>query len=97
MSIILESNIVEQIKSILKKELKIKQIILFGSRAKGDAKNGSDIDIAVVGDNIGFRDLCRFNTKLDELELAYQIDIVAYNSLENKELIEHINRTGITL
>lgn len=47
MNIDLDLSIIEKIKSSLKNETNIKKLILFGSRAKGTAKNGSDIDLAL--------------------------------------------------
>ncbi|MDQ1339818.1 MAG: uncharacterized protein QG567_973 [Campylobacterota bacterium] len=93
----LEPQIIEKIKSLACAYPKIKSLILFGSRAKGTAKNGSDIDLATVGDEIGFRDLCAFGAKLDELELPYKIDIVNYSSIANQALKEHIDRVGVVL
>lgn len=93
----LDSVTLEKIYQLSKQEKKIKNILLFGSRAKGSAKNGSDIDLAIVGDDFGFRDICRFGMKLDGLDLPYKIDIVNYNTITNIELKEHIDRAGIPL
>jgi len=97
MSVKLEPIIIEQIKSIIQKEPKIKSIILFGSRAKGTSQNGSDIDLAVRGDDVGFRDICRLGVQIDELNLPYKVDVVSYNGLKNQDLKEHIDRVGIVL
>lgn len=93
----LEAKVVEKIKSIIKHNPKIRDIVLFGSRAKGVARNGSDIDLAVVGNNISFRDICSLGAKLDELDLPYKIDLVDYNNIVNKDLKEHIDRVGVVL
>lgn len=82
---------------VLKNETKIQDVFLFGSRAKGCAKKGSDIDLVVMGDDLSFRDICRLGMKLDELDLPYHIDIVHYNSITSKELKDHIDRVGISL
>jgi predicted nucleotidyltransferase len=97
MSVDLEMKTIEKIKSLIEASSNIKSIILFGSRAKGAAKDGSDIDLAIVGDNIGFRDVCGLGSKLDELGLPYKIDIINYNSITNQELKEHISRVGVVL
>jgi len=93
----LESKIVEKIKTVLKSDSKIKDVILFGSRAKGVARNGSDIDLAIVGNDINFRDLCSLGLKLDELDLPYKIDLVNYDKIANKDLKNHIERVGLVL
>ncbi|MFP4486620.1 MAG: nucleotidyltransferase family protein [Campylobacterales bacterium] len=91
-----DSATLEKIYRVCKQEEKIENIILFGSRAKNSAKRGSDIDIAVIGDDFGFRDICRLGMKLDELDLPYNIDIVDYNTITNMELKNHIDRVGIS-
>ena len=97
MRVDLEETTINEIKAVLKKFFKIKKVILFGSRAKGCAKNGSDIDLAIIGESITFRDLCEISSFLDELDLPYKIDTVDYNSISNRELREHIDRVGIEL
>lgn len=89
--------VLEKINQVFKEEAKIKNILLFGSRAKGSAKKGSDIDLALIGDDLSFRDICKFGMKLDALDLPYKIDIVNYQALTNHELKEHIDRVGVSL
>jgi len=93
----IDKKVIEKIRNVIKNNSKVKKIILFGSRAKNTAKNGSDIDIALIGDNIGFRDLCSISSEIEELDLPYKIDIVNLNDLENNDLKEHIKRVGIEL
>jgi predicted nucleotidyltransferase len=63
---------------------------VFGSRAKGNYRDNSDIDIAVWGDvNIG-----HILTELDELPMPYKFDVVAYETIKNDKLREHIDRVG---
>jgi predicted nucleotidyltransferase len=71
--------------------------VLFGSRAKGNYKPGSDIDIAIYCTNLLFDDFLALQVKLDELDLLQKIDLVNFNSIENLEFIEHINRIGIII
>ncbi|MBD3795846.1 MAG: nucleotidyltransferase domain-containing protein [Epsilonproteobacteria bacterium] len=93
----LEQKVIDSIKLLLSQNQKIKKLILFGSRAKGCAKNGSDIDLAIVGESINFRDLCAISSDLDELDLPYKIDLINYNSISNIDLKEHIDRVGVEL
>jgi len=48
---ITERLIIEQFKCLLSKKLQVEQIIVFGSRARGDADQDSDLDILVILDN----------------------------------------------
>ncbi|WP_198246790.1 nucleotidyltransferase domain-containing protein [methane-oxidizing endosymbiont of Gigantopelta aegis] len=67
----------------------IKTCILFGSRAKGNFKKGSDVDIAVLGDD---RKLAYCLN--EESNLPYFFDVVNLETLRNQNLKEHIRRVG---
>uniref|UniRef100_A0A7C3I2B0 Nucleotidyltransferase domain-containing protein n=1 Tax=Gracilinema caldarium TaxID=215591 RepID=A0A7C3I2B0_9SPIR len=93
----LDQQVIDKIKAVLKKENNIQKIIVFGSRAKHTAKPGSDIDIAILGEDLTFQQLCRIGAELDELDLPYKIDLIDYNAITNQELKNHIDRVGIAL
>lgn len=91
----LEEHDVSTIKNILKEYPEVLEAYIFGSRAKGNFKLGSDVDIAVKGNNISFRTISSINSKLnEETPLPYHFDILNYNSLTNLELLNHIDRMG---
>ena len=71
----------------------IEQIIIYGSRAKGNYKNGSDIDLTIVGD-LDYSSLMKLENQLDDLLLPYKIDLSLYQKISNPDLIEHIKRVG---
>ena len=73
----------------------IKQVTLYGSRAKGNFKPGSDIDITMKGDGLSLKHLTAVSSELDELLLPYTIDLSIYHQIDNESLIEHIDRVGI--
>lgn len=76
----------------------IEQAIIFGSRAMGNYKKGSDIDIAVKGPDITNEIITRLSRKLNqELPIPHKIDVVHYEGITNKELVDHINRVGLAL
>lgn len=75
----------------------VERVVLFGSRAKGNARTGSDIDLAVMGQGLGSRDLADLDNRLDDLLLPYKIDLVLYEHIDNQDLREHIERVGIVL
>ena len=93
----LNKSIAAQIKNAIFQNKKIEKVILFGSRAKETAREGSDIDLALVGKDLHFRDLCDLGAKLDGLNLPYRIDFVPYDKISNPNLKEHIDRVGIVL
>lgn len=75
----------------------VQEAFLFGSRAKGNYKRGSDVDIALKGDHLG-KGVTRISGYLnEESPLPYYFDILDYQTIANKELIEHIDRVGLRI
>ncbi|MEP6927847.1 MAG: nucleotidyltransferase domain-containing protein [Ginsengibacter sp.] len=73
----------------------IEEAILFGSRAKGAAEIGSDIDIALIGRDINFQTTLRLSSLLnEELPIPHHVDLANYNIISNQNLKDHINRVG---
>ncbi len=93
----LKENNLEQLNSIFRKFPEIDEIILYGSRAKGNFKKGSDIDLTLKGEYINNNLLNLINLKLDDLYLPYILDLSIYNKINNKDLIGHINRVGVKI
>jgi predicted nucleotidyltransferase len=85
----------EEIKSIFASNNKVDKVLLFGSRAKGNYKPGSDVDLAVIGKELSLDDLLLFNNKLDDTYLPYTFDIVLYHNIDDPAIIEHIKRAGV--
>ena len=76
------------------KQTDIDRAVVFGSRAKGNWSENSDIDIAVFGEGVNVGSLV---AQLDELPMPYKFDIVDYNSINSCALREHIDRVGIEI
>lgn len=72
----------------------VRDVVVFGSRAMGNYKPGSDMDIAIKGRNVAFE---LSNLLNEELPLPYYFDVVHYESLESESLTRHIDEYGITL
>ncbi len=90
----LPDKVVESIRNVFAGFPEIEKAIIYGSRAKGNYKNGSDIDLTFFGENLTFQDLFRIEGKLDELFLPYTFDLSIFESIENENLKQHINRVG---
>lgn len=83
--------------SIFNKCPKIEKVILYGSRAKGNFKPGSDIDITIVAPQLNLSNLFKIENEIDELYLPYKIDLSLFHNIDNQDLIDHISRFGIEL
>ena len=90
----LSSKTVEKIHSVLKKHIQIESATLYGSRAKGTHRPGSDIDLTLNGNTISTDIFSKVLNDLDELMLPYEIDLSIFHELEHTELKNHIRRVG---
>lgn len=86
---------IRYIKKALEQCEEIEKVIIFGSRAMGNYKNGSDVDIAVLGELISNNTILKLNDYLNEIyPLPYFFDIINYNSITNENLKKHIDIEG---
>jgi uncharacterized protein len=85
----------EAICSVFRRHQQIDTVILYGSRAKGNFKQGSDIDLTFKGNQLMQETLNRIDTELDDLLLPWMFDLSIYSNIGNPDLIDHIDRVGI--
>ncbi|MBS3774081.1 MAG: nucleotidyltransferase domain-containing protein [Bacteroidales bacterium] len=93
----LKETVINKIRQTLASFPEAEEAILYGSRAKGNFSNGSDIDLALKGNSLNQSILQKIRRELDDLLLPYTIDIAIYHSIENQDLTDHIKRMGIVL
>ncbi|MEA2012484.1 MAG: nucleotidyltransferase domain-containing protein [Verrucomicrobiota bacterium] len=85
----------EKIRNAISSFLEIEKALVFGSRAIGNYKKSSDVDIAILGDDIDDKIAVRLSGKLnEESPLPYFFDVLNYNPVSNEELIKHIDSFG---
>ena len=60
-------------------------------------QSSSDIDLALKGAQLNFSNILQLKSAIDELMLPYKVDLVIYETIQNKDLKEHIDRVGIVL
>lgn len=76
----------------------IAEVVLFGSRAKGNYKPGSDVDLAIKGNRVTPRTVAALADGLNEEKpLPYFFDVVHYDRLDCAQLKDHIDRVGIVI
>jgi predicted nucleotidyltransferase len=83
----------QEILSILEECTSIDEVVVYGSRVKGNYREGSDIDITLKG-NISKEDVNKLWQKLDDSYIPYKFDISIYEQLNSESLKDHINRVG---
>lgn len=88
---------INQLASLFRKNTKIEKVVLFGSRALGNHKIGSDVDLSLFGNELNLNDILDLSIEIDTLSLPYKFDVVIFNRIEEKQLKDHIERVGIVL
>lgn len=89
--------VLSQMCSVLCADPRVEAAVLFGSRAKGTWREGSDIDIAVFGSDLTIRDTWSWLRELDDAVFPWSIDFVIVNEHTSAPLREHIARVGSSL
>jgi len=86
----------DEIKKVILSHSGTKEAIIYGSRAKGNFREGSDIDLTLKG-NLNYRNLVEISVKLDDLNLPWKIDLSLYSQIKNEELKKHIDQVGVVI
>jgi uncharacterized protein len=76
---------------------KVEKVILYGSRAKGNYRPGSDIDLTLLGEGLSHRELTDIAGKLEDSPIPYLVDLSIFAHIDNPNLIDHINHVGKVL
>jgi uncharacterized protein len=82
------------LRSVLDKHAGIQRAIVYGSRAKGNFRPGSDIDLTLDAPGMMFSELLRIDGELDDLMLPYTIDLSLLGQIDSPSLLKHIERVG---
>jgi len=82
------------IRRVFMQHPEVEQAVIYGSRAKGTYRNGSDIDLTLSGNSLSYTLLNRIETEIDDLLLPYTMDMSIFKQIDNPDLIAHIQRVG---
>lgn len=91
----LEESTIEKILDVFKQYAEVERAVLYGSRAKGNYRPGSDIDLTLVGKNLSHKELLSIEHQLDDLLLPYLFDLSIFKHIQDPDVIAHINRVGL--
>lgn len=93
----LSGSVIDKLQGVFRRHPAIRRAVIYGSRAKGTFRPGSDIDLSVSGEPgrpVSPRELGLVLDEIDDLLLPYTVDLSAFEQLGNAELREHIERVG---
>ena len=93
----LKDNEIMEIQKICNQYPEVEKDVIFGSQAKGNFKPASNIDIALKGAALNSSVLNKISNALQDSALPYTFDLVLFQHITNKELIDHIERVGKVL
>ena len=87
---------IQAIRTVFAKYPAVEKVLLYGSRAMGNFKNGSDIDLVLVGpEKLNLNIQYKIMEDIDELMLPYLFDISIFHKISDPSVIDHINRVGV--
>lgn len=93
----LSEKTINKLLSVFVKYPEIEEVIIYGSRAKGNYREGSDIDLCLKGLGVTEKIRSRVWLDIDDLNTPYLVDLAVYHLLTSQSLLEHIDRVGKTL
>lgn len=80
---------------VLSSNPRVINVLLFGSRALGAFSEGSDVDIALVGDELTLDDQADLMEALEKTSIPQRIDLLLHKKIESQALLEHIEQHGV--
>mgnify|MGYP003777266985 FL=1 len=89
------SKILDEIVCILSKDTNVESAYIFGSRARGDFKEYSEIDIAVFIEDPNKRNMIAVD--INEINCIYKFDIVIIKESTSRELLDNIKKDGVKI
>jgi predicted nucleotidyltransferase len=90
----LSDSVIGELQDVFRRHKNISKVLIFGSRAKGNYREGSDIDLVAIGNNLDYNQIIKILTEIDDLELLYSVDLLDYSKIIGTPIGDHINRVG---
>jgi len=90
----LDDSIIEQLQAVFRRYGEVDEVVIYGSRAKGNFRTGSDIDMTVKGQGINRKIIGDIWQDIEDLNFPYKVDLSDYAALDATSLCEHIERVG---
>lgn len=90
----LSETVIRELQEVFSRHANIKKVLIFGSRSKGNFRAGSDIDLAIVGNDIDYNLLLTISCEIDNLNFLYSVDLLDYQQKKGTPIGDHIDRVG---
>lgn len=90
----LSDTVIKELQDVFRRHANIKKVLIFGSRSKGTYRAGSDIDLALIGQDIDYNQILNILCEIEDLDLLYTIDLLDYQKKVGTPIGDHIDRVG---
>jgi predicted nucleotidyltransferase len=90
----LAPSVIAMIRDVFARYPQVSTVLLYGSRAKGNYREGSDIDLSIMDAGVTSGQMMQIENDIDELPTLYSIDLSLFHRIDNPSLSEHIRRVG---
>lgn len=87
----------EMVTAVLRRYPAVQQAILYGSRAKGNFTQRSDVDLVLTGEMLDRHLTASLQMDLADSDLPYLVDVQPLAEITNPALREHIERVGVVV
>ena len=94
MSYGLTEDYINLLNAIFKQNSFIEKVVIYGSRAKGNFTERSDIDFVIYGNLEDRFQISKIKNEIEESSIPYKTDIQMFDDIKNVSLIDHIDRVG---
>lgn len=94
----LKDKTLEQMCWVFTKYPQVEKAVLHGSLAKGQYKDGSDVDVTLIGgEDLNLNVLLRIKGELDALLLPYMVDLSLFKQIQEPAFLEQFRRDGVVI
>lgn len=93
----LAQHIIDTLITVFEENPRVDKALIFGSRAKGNYRPDSDIDIALKGQDLSTDDIIAISVAFEEKGITHKVDLLNYHSIKEPDLKDHIDRVGVEM
>jgi len=93
----LSAAILDELRLVFSRFSAVDRVLIYGSRARGDFRPGSDIDLLVLAPTMAAPELARLWMALDDLPIIFRLDVSLCQEVDNPKLMRNMLADGVTL